>query len=340
MFKKLFGLIKKIYITNNYILDQKKKLGYFPSSDFLRKNIIFFYELGCFLQKKKLNFFSDIFFSIPYFFYTLFRIKKISFCETCYLFNSDKSLSVAEEEKNINLSFALANNYDRYFNQIKNRKLKILEIGIGGHNSPHHGGSSLRALSKFFKRSEILGIDIVDKKFHERKRIKTFMGSQIDENFLKENIYKHGPFDIIIDDGSHYVDHQNLSFKYLFPHLNVDGIYIIEDMLSAYMNYMGGSTNLDDERNLVTKFSQLTHNVYSEHIFPEELKKLKQNDAISSIQFYSKNGKGCIIIEKSTMNKNGNFTRPEFKLSNDEIKKDFPDHPHNQKMSSGLRIKK
>lgn len=338
MLKKLLNLIKKIYITDTYVLGQNK--GFYPSSDFLRRNIIFFYELGCFLQKKKFKFTSDIFFSIPYFFYRLFRIRNISFFETSYLFNSDKSLALDKEKKQTNLSYTLANNYDRYFNQIKNRKLKILEIGIGGHQSRHHGGSSLRALAKFFKRSEIFGIDIIDKKPHERKRIKTFMGSQIDKNFLEEIIKNHGPFDIVIDDGSHYVDHQNLSFKYLFPHLNFDGLYIIEDMLSAYVKYMGGSVNIDDEKNLVTKFSQLTHNVYSEYIFPEELKKLKHNEAISSIQFYSKNGKGCIIIEKSTSNKNGNLTSPEFKLTSDQIKKDFPDHKHNQKMSSGLIIQK
>ena len=61
MLNKICRAIKKIYFDKNY--------------NFEKKNIIFFYELGCFLQKKKLFFIADVAFSIPYFFYRILTFK-------------------------------------------------------------------------------------------------------------------------------------------------------------------------------------------------------------------------------------------------------------------------
>ena len=332
--KKLFNLIKRIYINNDYTLDDSK--GFYASSTFLRRNVIFFYEIGCFFQKQKFKFLADFMFSVPYLFFSVFGLRNLSFSQICYLFNSDKSLARDKEKKFTNLVFTLADNYDRFFYRIKNKKLKILEIGIGGHVNPNLGGSSLRSLSKFFNRSEIFGIDIIDKKPHERKRIKTFLGSQMNKNFLEEISKKYGPFDIIIDDGSHYVDHQIHSFNILFPFLNDNGMYFIEDMLSSHMRYMGGSINIDNEKNLVSKFSKISHSVYSEYILIDELKKLKQSIPISSMLFFCKNGKGCIFIEKAENREDGRYTTPEHKLSMDDIKKSNPDHKLNRKSPSGV----
>ena len=335
--KKLFNLIKRIYINDDYTLDDNK--GFYPSSTLLRRNVIFFYEIGCFFQKQKFKFLADFMFSIPYLFYSVFGLRDLSFSQICYLFNSDKSLALDpldRKKKFTNLVFTLANNYDRFFYRIKHKKLKILEIGIGGHDNPNLGGASLRSLSKFFNKSEIFGIDIIDKKPHERKRIKTFLGSQMNKEFLEEISKKHGPFDIIIDDGSHFVEHQIHSFNVLFPFLNDNGMYFIEDMLSSYYEYMGGSINIDNEKNLVSKFSKMSHSVYSEFILSDELKKLKQNIPISSMLFYCKNGKGCIFIEKAENRKDGRFTLPEDKLTMHEVNKTKPDHKINRKSSSGV----
>jgi len=38
-----------------------------------------------------------------------------------------------------------------------------------------------------------------------------------------------GAFDIIIDDGSHRVEHQLASFDFLFPTMSDHGIYVVED---------------------------------------------------------------------------------------------------------------
>ena len=45
---------------------------------------------------------------------------------------------------------------------------------------------------------------------------------------------KHGPFEIIIDDGSHFWGDVIVSFIFLFPLLKQGGIYVIEDLHSSY----------------------------------------------------------------------------------------------------------
>lgn len=127
-----------------------------------------------------------------------------------------------------------AQHYNTHFTPLRLKKLKILEIGIGGY-SDKSGGESLKMWKTFFPNSMIYGIDIVDKKHLESDRIKVFQGSQDDELFLKKVIDETGGFDIIIDDGSHVNEHVIKSFNILFPALNDGGIYVVEDTFSSYL---------------------------------------------------------------------------------------------------------
>ena len=50
------------------------------------------------------------------------------------------------------------------------------------------------------------------------------------------------PFEIIIiDDGSHENEHVRISFDVLFPYLRTGGLYVIEDMQTAYIPRFGGT---------------------------------------------------------------------------------------------------
>jgi hypothetical protein len=115
--------------------------------------------------------------------------------------------------------------YSTYFEKVKHKKLRILEIGIGGGENTKFGGNSLKMWAKYFPKSEILGIDIYDKSLLDYRRIKTFQGSQSDKKFLSQ----FDNLDIIIDDGSHINSDVIKSFEVLFPILNVGGYYCIED---------------------------------------------------------------------------------------------------------------
>lgn len=147
--------------------------------------------------------------------------------------------------------------YETHFSAIRNKKLNILEIGIGGYEDPERGGGSLRMWRTFFPKSRIFGIDIHDKSPHNEGRIQTFKGSQVDNNFLEKVLEKIGKVDIIIDDGSHRNDHVIHTFKYLFPKLGDNGIYVIEDTQTSYWPWEGGS--YDNLNSLETSMGFLKH---------------------------------------------------------------------------------
>ena len=122
--------------------------------------------------------------------------------------------------------------YEKHFNSYRDRPIRMLEIGV-------FRGGSLRMWKQYFHpESIIVGIDI-DKscKAHERADDNVFVriGSQADPDFLAEVTEEFGPFDIILDDGSHKTHHQNISFGALFrASLKDGGCYMVEDMHSNY----------------------------------------------------------------------------------------------------------
>lgn len=117
--------------------------------------------------------------------------------------------------------------YSLYFEQIRYEKLRILEIGIDK-------GYSLKTWREYFLNSEIVGIDIIDLRHLEEEHINILQGDQSDTLFLKKVNDTYGPFDIIIDDGSHHNDHMKASFEFLFPLLREGGLYIVEDLHACY----------------------------------------------------------------------------------------------------------
>lgn len=130
--------------------------------------------------------------------------------------------------------------YMTHFKKYKYKKINLLEIGVGGHQDPSKGGNSLRMWKYYFPFGRIFGIDIFDKSALEEWRIKTFKGSQSDADFLRKTVNIKGGVDIIIDDGSHINEHVITSFKTLFPLLKDGGIYVVEDLQTAYWPDMGG----------------------------------------------------------------------------------------------------
>ena len=117
----------------------------------------------------------------------------------------------------------------------------MLEIGIGGYDAIDGGGESLRMWKHYFRRGLIYGLDIFTKTGIEESRLGVVQGDQGDEQFLDSMARELGPFDIIIDDGSHMSHHIIASFNALFPHVRPGGIYVIEDLGTAYWPSWGGN---------------------------------------------------------------------------------------------------
>ena len=80
-------------------------------------------------------------------------------------------------------------------------------------------------MENIFKNSNIIGFDYEDKKFLESGRTFIFQGDQSKIKDLEQITNKFHKLDIVIDDGSHFVDHQFTSFEYLFNYLNERCLY-------------------------------------------------------------------------------------------------------------------
>jgi hypothetical protein len=135
-------------------------------------------------------------------------------------YNTDKS-SVFHNYLNL---------YDDRLKEIRHNKNNILEIGI-------FNGDSIRMFTEYFDNSKIIGFDIDDKSHltgNERNVI--LVGDQADRNFL--NKFEDDYFDVILDDGSHVMEHQQISIGVLFKKLKSGGIYIVEDLHTSVLEYI------------------------------------------------------------------------------------------------------
>jgi len=149
--------------------------------------------------------------------------------------------------------------YMTHFRKLRNRKVKLLEIGIGGYNNPTKGGRSLKMWKSYFRKGMIYGIDIFDKSQIQENRIIVFKGDQTDIDLLNRITIETGKLDIIIDDGSHINNHVIKTFTILFQKLKKGGIYVIEDTQTSYMEDFGGdATTLSNPKTTMNFFKQLT----------------------------------------------------------------------------------
>lgn len=135
--------------------------------------------------------------------------------------------------------------YERHFAPLRNAPVRILEIGVGGYADTDSGGGSLKMWRRYFRRGTVFGLDWFDKSALDGPRLQILRGDQNDPAQLDALAREHGPFDIIIDDGSHVNEHVRTSFTALFPHLRPGGFYVIEDLWTSYLPGYGG-----DDRDL------------------------------------------------------------------------------------------
>lgn len=134
-----------------------------------------------------------------------------------------------------------AQHYEGHFAPLRRHPMNVLEIGIGGYESPTQGGASLRMWRSYFRNAIVHGLDIHDKSAHAEPRIRIHRGDQGDAEYLRRLAREIGPLQIVIDDGSHRVEHMRTSFLTLFPLLADGGFYAIEDLQTAYWEEFGGS---------------------------------------------------------------------------------------------------
>ncbi|MEV7967881.1 class I SAM-dependent methyltransferase [Sphaerisporangium sp. NPDC088356] len=134
--------------------------------------------------------------------------------------------------------------YARYFSPLRDELVRVLEIGVGGYHDPASGGASLRMWQRYFRRGLVFGLDLFPKTGVQGPRIRTLAGDQGDPAALRALAEEHGPFDIVIDDGSHMNAHVLVALRELFPHVRPGGLYVVEDVQTSYWPMFGGGRDV------------------------------------------------------------------------------------------------
>jgi len=143
--------------------------------------------------------------------------------------------------------------YSAIFDGIRTQVKTVLEIGIGSVENgqmcgptgkpfkpEYRTGNSLRCWQEYFPNAQIYGIDLYEHKELNQDRIQTFVADQSSAEQLDRIIQEISvTLDIIIDDGSHYGEHQKFSFMHLSQYLSPEGIYVIEDIQPNYISKFG-----------------------------------------------------------------------------------------------------
>jgi ubiquinone/menaquinone biosynthesis C-methylase UbiE len=125
--------------------------------------------------------------------------------------------------------------YEKHFSRYVNRPVTFLEIGCGE-------GGSLQMWKQYFgPLAKIIGIDIRPEcAAFEEDQIHIRIGSQADGAFLKSIVQEFGSPHVILDDGSHMMEDISTSFNQLYPMTAPDGVYMVEDLHTAYWDEYGG----------------------------------------------------------------------------------------------------
>jgi glycosyltransferase involved in cell wall biosynthesis len=124
--------------------------------------------------------------------------------------------------------------YHKYLGDMEFEEFNLLEIGIGS-------GVSLPMWSEFFPESHVYAIDVVDHRGKNTSKITTSIVDQSNRDQLRE-YSKDKSFDVIIDDGSHVISHQQISLGSLFENLEPGGLYFIEDLHTSDLSVWNGKT--------------------------------------------------------------------------------------------------
>lgn len=164
---------------------------------------------------------------------------------------------------------------DFYQKHLPDRSFKgrLLEIGI-------MDGYSMKMWREYYPEAEIIGIDIFDK----THMYSDDWGVPKDVQMLQINgtvekpVRALGMFDIILDDGSHFMHDQQRSFELLYyKQLNKGGVYIIEDLWTSHIDFYQNAdiTTIEYLKRLEAKGMKMTYFKYKhtgpgiETVFPE-----------------------------------------------------------------------
>lgn len=196
--------------------------------------------------------------------------------------------------------------YDGEFAHLRGTDCRLLEIGV-------YKGASLQLWKRYFgAASTIVGVDVdagCAAHADEAQGIHVRIGSQADTAFLQSVVEEFGPFDLVIDDGSHCSSHQIASFNALFGGgLKQGGLYFVEDLECVYWGHRTGQ--LDQPVSSMDFFKMLVdmqHQVFRDRRYedfalhvPGHLRQAsveRISTLLQRVSFY----RGCVAVKKAAV---------------------------------------
>lgn len=206
--------------------------------------------------------------------------------------------------------------YENHMNIFKNDIFNFLEIGV-------FFGSSIKMWSEYFKNATIYGADTFegkqgngnkfenadlfwneitnsnDIKYDNIELVKLDQSNETQlKKFEKRMKQTNVKFKVIIDDGSHLMRDQQLSFFYLFDLLEDSGIYIIEDIHSSHE--VGYDLSADYSNSTKVLFQKIKDGFMFDSVYINDNDKCRElTTKILDLQFYKiKDGSETLVIFK------------------------------------------
>jgi len=188
--------------------------------------------------------------------------------------------------------------YQRHLQRFVDQSILLIEIGV-------FDGGSLQLWKKFLGPfSRIVGIDINDDCKFEEDQIAVRIGNQADSGFLQSILDEFGQPDVVIDDGSHRSEDQISSFRYLYPRLSKDGVYVIEDLHVPYWDKEVGK--VEPLGNTIDFCKSMIDELHGRYLTG---RRSKFTDTTRSICFYD----SLVVFERGVVQ---NLYAPRVGLSN------------------------
>lgn len=190
--------------------------------------------------------------------------------------------------------------YEPLFEPMRDDSVRFFEIGI-------LTGLSHLMWVNYFQNSEVFGIDIRDySKASAGSGIMTFVADQANRDDLNAFLdASGGEFDVILDDGGHAMDHQQVSLGYLFKDVKPGGMFIIEDVHSSLPDFYPDPAFHVNETQTNTTLLMLesfvrTGRIFSDYMTPSEAEFLENN--IERIELHYRTNERhsivCVIHKK------------------------------------------
>jgi hypothetical protein len=185
--------------------------------------------------------------------------------------------------------------YQQCFSTLQDSAQHVLEIGVWQ-------GASHLMWQEYFSNASIYGIDfskapstIKSLSVIKERGINIEIGDQSKREDLQTALqgFNTPQFDIIIDDGGHTMEQQQITLGYLFPHLKSGGLFIVEDLHTSYLSNFGFSKEKNNGSCQILENFISTGSISSPYMTAEETSYLE--DKILQCEIYRTRGDNSCI---------------------------------------------